>query len=82
MSVFSDNAKALHQKMSPFFKELRNSVGCTMRSISNTLGTAHSFVGKIEKDRRVDIAEFVLYCEAMEKDPRKMFDAMLKSVDK
>ncbi len=39
------------------------------RDLAQRLGVIHSFVGKIETgDRRLDIFEFMIYCQALELD--------------
>ncbi len=41
-----------------------------MRSLAQIIGTPHSFIGKIEnQERRLDVVEFVRYCNALEVDP-------------
>lgn len=41
-----------------------------MRSLAQVLGTPHSFIGKIEnQERRLDVIEFLRYCDALEVDP-------------
>jgi transcriptional regulator with XRE-family HTH domain len=78
MSIFSDKAKEKHRKMSDHLRTVRKDNGLTMRALSLRLGTPHSFIGKIEnQDRRLDIAEFVLYCEGLEKDPIELFSEMV-----
>lgn len=79
MSVFSEQAKEKHRRMSDHLRRVRKDNGLTMRALSHRLGTPHSFIGKIEnQDRRLDIAEFVLYCDGLEQDPRVVFDELLK----
>ena len=42
----------------------------TMRDLAEKLGTPHSFVGKTEQgERRLDVVEFIQYCEALGVDP-------------
>ncbi len=84
MSEFTDKAKALHGEVSAFLAQLRKGKKkLTMRVLADRLGTPHSFVGKIEKrHRRMDLAEFVLYCEGLEIDPRKTFDQLLNHIGK
>jgi hypothetical protein len=54
-----------------------------MRALADRLGAPHSFIGKTETTaRRMDVAEFILYCEAMEQEPRKVFDELLNSLGK
>ncbi len=41
-----------------------------MRSLSEILGTPHSFIGKVEnQERRLDVVEYVRYCQALAIDP-------------
>lgn len=81
MSIYSDNAKIMHGGMSKFLKDTRKDKGLTMRELSQKLGTPHSFIGKVEnQDRRMDIAEFVLYCDGLEVDPHLTFKQMLAAV--
>lgn len=78
MSIFSDKAKEKHQTMSKFLRDVRKDCGLTMRTLSQKLGTPHSFIGKIEnQDRRLDIAEFILYCEGLERDPIELLREMV-----
>jgi len=51
-------------KLTKWLKTKRHEKGYTMRSL------AHSFIGKIEnQERRLDVIEFVRYCNALEVDP-------------
>lgn len=59
-----------NSKLTEWLKTMRHEKGHTMRSLAKVLGTPHSFVGKIEnQERRLDIIEFVRYCNALEVDP-------------
>jgi DNA-binding transcriptional regulator YiaG len=79
MNTFAEKAKAKHKKMSEHLKVIRTEEGLTMRSVASEIGTPHSFIGKIEgQERRLDIAEFVLYCEGMNRDPVAVFKALVK----
>ncbi|CAB0151378.1 hypothetical protein PSI9734_01766 [Pseudidiomarina piscicola] len=41
-----------------------------MRDLAAKLGVPHSFVGKVEQcERRLDLIEFIEYCEALDLDP-------------
>jgi len=65
-SVSSDENKVLMQ----WLKQQRKDKGHTMRTLSQLLGTPHSFIGKVEnQERRLDIVEYVRYCNALEVDP-------------
>ena len=74
-SVSSDENKVLMQ----WLKEQRKEKGHTMRTLSQIIGTPHSFIGKVEnQERRLDIVEYIRYCKALEVDPieglRKILD--------
>ncbi len=57
-------------KLTSWLKEKRKEKGLTMRSLAQILKTPHSFVGKIEnQERRLDVVEFVRYCNALEVNP-------------
>jgi transcriptional regulator with XRE-family HTH domain len=57
-------------KLTKWLKTKRQEKGHTMRSLAQVLGTPHSFIGKIEnQERRLDVIEFLRYCEALEVDP-------------
>jgi transcriptional regulator with XRE-family HTH domain len=59
-------------KLTSWLKDKRKEKGHTMRSLAQILGTPHSFIGKIEnQERRLDVVEFVRYCNALEIDPQE-----------
>ena len=63
--------KTLHTKeykrLTSWLKSKRIERGLTVRELADKLGVAHSFVGKVEQcERRLDIVEYVNYCEALE----------------
>ena len=65
-SVSSDENKKLMQ----WLKAKRIEKGHTMRTLSQIINTPHSFIGKVEnQERRLDIIEYLRYCEALEVDP-------------
>ncbi len=67
-SVISDENK----RLCDWLKQQRQEKGHTMRSLSDLLGTPHSFIGKVEnQERRLDVVEFVRYCNALEVDPKE-----------
>ena len=56
--------------LTKWLKTKRQEKGHTMRSLAQVLGTPHSFIGKIEnQERRLDVIEFLRYCEALEVNP-------------
>ncbi|OGO74965.1 MAG: transcriptional regulator [Chromatiales bacterium RIFOXYA1_FULL_46_5] len=65
-SVISDENK----RLCVWLKRQRQEKGHTMRSLSEILGTPHSFIGKVEnQERRLDVVEYVRYCQALAIDP-------------
>lgn len=60
-----------YDKLREWLKNSRESQdGLTIRVLSERLGIHHSIVGKIEKgDRKLDVIEFVHYCEALGVEP-------------
>lgn len=41
-----------------------------MREFATELGVPHSYIGKVEQcERKLDVLEFVKYCEALGVDP-------------
>lgn len=57
-------------RLTQWLKLKRQERGHTMRSLADLLGTPHSFVGKVEnQERRLDVIEFIHYCEALDIDP-------------
>lgn len=50
-----------------------------MRDLAAKLGVPHSFVGKVEQcERRLDVIEFVTYCEAMGVNPTDGINQLMK----
>ncbi len=48
----------------------RLELGYTQRALGEKMGVIHSFIGKVETgERRLDIFEFITYCETLELDP-------------
>lgn len=45
----------------------RLDLGLSQRALAERMDVVHSFIGKVETgDRRLDVFEFVEYCEALE----------------
>lgn len=59
-----------NKKIMLWLKDKRKEKGHTMRTLSEIIGTPHSFIGKVEnQERRLDVVEFVRYCQALDIDP-------------
>lgn len=66
--------KSIHsipaKKLRSYLKDQRESRGLSMRDVGLLVGRPHSFVSKIESgERRLDVVEFVWYCQALNIDP-------------
>ena len=58
----------------------RKEAKLTQRDLAEKLEVVHSLVGKVEKgERRLDIIEFISYCEAMDTDPCEFIKLMHNS---
>lgn len=56
-----------------YFVKQRKELGLSQRALAERLGVIHSFVGKVETgDRKLDIFEFIQYCEALNLDVNKV----------
>jgi transcriptional regulator with XRE-family HTH domain len=63
-------SSAENSRLTQWLKTKRQQRGHTMRSLAEVLGTPHSFISKIEnQERRLDVVEFIHYCEALDIDP-------------
>lgn len=58
------------QRLSEWLRLQREARGLTMRQAAELINKPHSFIGEIEVgQRRLDIVEFVWYCELLGFDP-------------
>jgi len=63
-----------------WLKEQRQLAGLTQRELARLLEVHHSIVGKIETgERRLDLIEFIAYCEALEAEPYLVIDLIRSS---
>jgi transcriptional regulator with XRE-family HTH domain len=59
--------------------EIREKAGVSQRELARRLDRAHSYVGRIETgDRRLDLPEFIEWCELLEADPVEVFQRIVK----
>jgi len=73
-TLYSDESKQL----TAWLKAQRAQSGLTIRELATKLGWASSIVGKIEQgERRLDVIEFIKYCEALECDPVEGIEYLL-----
>lgn len=65
-----------HIWLRQLFIQRRLQLGLSQRALAERLNVIHSFIGKVETgDRRLDILEFILYCQALEIICRNRFTA-------
>lgn len=62
------------------FIDRRKELGLSQRALADRLDVIYSTVGKIETgDRRLDVLEFIDYCEALELMPDAVIQQFLKA---
>jgi transcriptional regulator with XRE-family HTH domain len=66
-----------------WLKDQRVKKELTIRELAQLLGRHHSIIGKIEQTRRkIDIIEFIDYCDALEVDPLDGLKIILENRNK
>ena len=62
--------KPVHVILRKYWLDRRQSLGLSQRALAEKLKVPHSLICKIEiGDRRLDVVEFITYCQALEIDP-------------
>ena len=68
-----------HRRLMSALVDVRTKVGITQRELAKRLGRAHSYVSRIEKgDRRLDVPEFIQWCELLGTDPLEVMRRILR----
>jgi len=74
-AIYSSNGKILCN----WLKEQRVNSGLTMRDLGEKLNLHHSIIGRIELgERRLDVVEWIEYCEALNADPFECLETLVK----
>ena len=74
-SIYSDTNEIFVE----WLKKARQEKGVSLRKVGELIGRHHSLVGNVETQvRRMDVAEFIEYCTALELDPHDAIDFMLR----
>lgn len=74
LSIHSDEYVWLRK----LFIQKRKELGLSQRALAERLGIIYSFVGKVETgDRKLDIFEFIHYCEALELDANEIVSQLI-----
>lgn len=59
-----------HLWLRTLLTERRKALGYSQRDLAEKMGVIYSFIGKVETgDRRLDIFEFIEYCQCLELNP-------------
>lgn len=61
--------------------ESRNKLNLSQKGLADKMGVIASFIGKVETgDRRLDVIEFVRYCNGLEIDPIHLLSELKKQI--
>ncbi len=59
----------------------RKELGLSQKGLAEKMGVIASFIGKVETgDRRLDIVEFIKYCQGLEIDSKELLSQLEKKV--
>lgn len=73
----SDESKVLGD----WLRAKRKEKGLTMRDLALKINSSHTFVSKVEnQERRLDVLEFISYCQSLELDPTESFKEVAELV--
>ena len=79
---FKVNVRINGELIGKHLNTLRKQAKLAMAKVAAKIGIVHSFVGKIEGyDRRLDIAEFIHYCIALNQDASDVLSDVLEVVN-
>lgn len=72
-----------YDQLRAWMKQKREESGLSLRAVAEAMDRHHSVLGKMEQDRRkIEIVEFIEYCQAIGADPHEGLDVLLKSLIK
>jgi len=67
-----------YRQLLGFMQQVREALGVTQVTLAQRLGTTQSYVSKCERgERRIDIIEFVRFCDALGVDAAVLMDVFL-----
>lgn len=59
--------------------QVREEAGVSQRELARRLKRAHSYISRVELgDRRLDVPEFIEWCECLDADPLTVFRRIVK----
>lgn len=69
-----------HERLRQIFIQRRQELGLTQRQLAERLGVIYSLISKIETgDRRLDVLEFIEYCQILELNPNQIIDDIISA---
>lgn len=69
-----------YQVLLKLLREWRTEVGLTQAEVGERLGNTQTFVSKVERgERRLDLVEFVEWCDALRLPPDRALQEFLRS---
>lgn len=72
-----------HRILTARLVELRSSAGLTQRALASLLRVPRSWVAKVETgERRLDLIEFVWWCQAVGVDPPRAAADMIREMSR
>ena len=76
------SAYSLHyEKLRAWLKQKRALTSLTLRDLAPMIGAHFTSVGKMEQDRKkIELVEFVRYCQAIGADPHEGLDIVIQSI--
>ena len=74
-AIYSSDGKILCE----WLKDQRINSSLTMRELGKMMNLHHSIIGRIELgERRLDVIEWIQYCEALNADPFECLELLVK----
>ena len=77
-SIYTNEMQTLIQ----WLKSERKKQNLSMRALAESMGKPHSYIQKVEQgERRLDVVEYVWYCNTLEVNPQTGLDLIQQAVN-
>ena len=77
-SIYTNEMQTLIQ----WLKSERKKQNLSMRALAERMGKPHSYIQKVEQgERRLDVVEYVWYCNKLEINPQTGLDLIQQTVN-
>ena len=77
-SIYTNEMQTLIQ----WLKSERKKQNLSMRALAESMGKPHSYIQKVEQgERRLDVVEYVWYCNTLEINPQTGLDLIQQAVN-